>query len=268
MAGKSLPCLICVFTFSMIALTSCDDPQGPQTPYVPPQVTIDAKIKECVQLPSALTICADQFDAIITVVGALSIPSVTVNDITCELSYSEEDSFIFRYDDFPIAQGDSAHLRMTCLDVNSNYIIGEADVIVPGQFVVTPQDTTNPIIFQPGSELTITWTSSAGADVYGVHAFLICSFYDTLGIMTGYYSFFDSLLQDTAFTLQSTDLFVNEEEIDSLFGGWGCVYVNAQCGPWQEGVQGNVMTSARDTIGCFKSETFGGLIFFDLVDLN
>lgn len=182
------------------------------------------------------------------------IPTVYVNNIEIPFDMSE----IFFYRDFPISPGDSARLRIEHTKQDGGPGVSEANVQLPALFTITSHDTSGADTIPYGEDLTIIWTSSAGADAYRASSSFHCRYEDTAGVQQDHDYVFTRISADTSITFLSSDIFPDSAEVGTVLYYSAHFSLSSLDGPWQEGEVGNI---TGDGIGTFHGRTVAGSLY-------
>ncbi len=190
----------------------------------------------------------------VNVSNAEAVPSVKINDR--ELEFYSGSRFYFD-GDFSLTPGAEYELVVTA---GSN--TATATVTLPGDFGITAPDTS--YVLPKGSSLDALWDSASHSNYYGVYLYVYYEYYDTSGTVQSFHFSSDTILSETSITYESSLLFPNLSEIDSISCGNGHFDIYAINGPsLVPGTPGNV---SGDGIGFFwakQSRESGG---FDVGD--
>lgn len=193
-------------------------------------------------------------DAWVSILNCPTVPNVTVNGNRLIGLRN-----FYKMDNFPIAARESANLRVTFTKLDGSQGTAQADVILPGVFHITSHDTSDENEISVGSDVTVRWTASEGADFYHTYIAISYSWYDT-SESRHYFSYRNDTLQtDTSITFSASHIFPDAEEISRVDYSWGNCYVNAAQGPYDVGEEGNV---TGDGMGFSYGWTNGG--YFDI----
>ena len=242
------------FLLLAVALVGCRGPEGPVGPEGPAG-TLPVFITGYVESPFQGDTTSDVRVEVSNVSG---IPVVYVNDVNIPLNMRRGTYGFFDYD-FPISAGDSARLRVEHAKYDGGLGISQADVKLPGHFMITSHDTSGYDTIPFGNQLTITWNSSEGADLYHALVRLSCRYRDTTDVEQLFYLDFDTLFMDTSIIFASSEIFPDTTVVDSLIYYHGDFVISSLSGPWQEGEPGNI---TGDGIGYFHGWTSGAILHF------
>lgn len=180
------------------------------------------------------------------------VPLVSVNGIALPFNGYYYSDLQFRYSDFPILRGDSAHLIIDYIDIMGDSASAWADVIVPGHFQITQPDTDeyqHPFF----EDLTVTWTPSEGAEVYRVHLSMNIMYHDSAGDYQQFYFYEDSVFTGSETITYPADMIFPQLGTGDVFQyGTGSVWVYAEDGPAFSTVPYNIQ---GDGYGFFNAQT-------------
>ena len=239
------------FLLLAVALVGCRGPVGPEGPIG----TLPVYITGYVDSPFGGDTTSDVRVEVSNVSG---LPAVYVNDIKIPLDIYRG-TYRFRDYDFPISAGDSARLRVEHAKYDGGLGISQADVKLPGHFMITSHDTSGIDTIPFGNQLVITWNSSEGADLYRAGVRFFCRYRDTTDVNQEFYLNLDTLFADTSIIFASSEIFPDTTVVDSLIYYSGDFMISSLSGPWQEGEPGNV---TGDGIGSFHGWTDGAILRF------
>ncbi|MCK4306842.1 hypothetical protein KAW50_01290 [candidate division WOR-3 bacterium] len=168
------------------------------------------------------------------------VPSVQINEQELEL-YPSTSGLYFR-EHFPLTPETEYELVVTTSSDTAT-----ATVKLPGNFSIIAPDTS--YVLPKGSSLDISWDSASYANHYRVHLYVYYRYSDTSGNSENFRFSRDTILSETSITYESSLLWPNLSEIDSIFYGHGDFDVSAIAGPsLVPGTPGNV---SGDGIGFF-----------------
>lgn len=205
----------------------------------------------------------------VTVTDAPSIPSLWVNNLACplDMGMSWPGTFAFNFSDTgSLAQADSLFLKISFLKSDGSTGLAQAAVATPDTFrILSP--TGWDILLPVGSDLAITWSSSARAQNYNLHLHLDYTFFDTLNLFHYHRFSLDTLVVDTSVIFSAQTLFPNLGVMhpDSAVNGEGHLQLNALNGPCLPGALGNV---SGDGEGFFLATTTGGYLSLTVQSAN
>ena len=190
----------------------------------------------------------------VNVSNAEAVPSVKINDR--ELEFYSGSRFYFD-GDFSLTPGAEYELVVTA---GSN--TATATVTLPGDFGITAPDTS--YVLSKGSSLDALWDSASHSNYYGVYLYVYYEYYDTSGTVQSFHFSSDTILSETSITYESSLLFPNLSEIDSISCGNGHFDIYAINGPsLVPDTPGNV---SGDGTGFFWAKQSRGSGGFDVGD--
>ncbi len=190
----------------------------------------------------------------VNVSNAEAVPSVKINDR--ELEFYSGSRFYFD-GDFSLTPGAEYELVVTA---GSN--TATATVTLPGDFSITAPDTS--YVLSKGSSLDALWDSASHSNYYGVYLYVYYEYYDTSGTVQSFHFSSDTILSETSITYESSLLFPNLSEIDSISCGNGHFDIYAINGPsLVPDTPGNV---SGDGTGFFWAKQSRGSGGFDVGD--
>jgi len=242
------------FLLLAVALVGCRGPVGPEGPVG----TLPVYITGYVESPFGGDTMGDVRVEVSNVSG---IPVVYVNDIKIPLDIYPGTYRFLDYD-FPISAGDSAKLRVEHAKYDGGLGVSQADVKLPGHFMITSHDTSGIDTIPFGNQLVITWNSSEGVDFYHARVRLSCRYRDTTDVEQLFYLNLETLFVDTSIIFGSSEIFPDTAVVDSLVYYYGDFRISSLSGPWQEGEPGNV---TGDGIGSLQGWTDGAILRFHAV---
>jgi hypothetical protein len=147
---------------------------------------------------------------------------------------------------FGIAGVDSAHLGISYTMQDSSIGVASSTIRIPGYFEFT--DTAQSIVW--GDDYEFEWEGSEGATGYWANFASRLSYVDTAGVIIYNQLDYDTILAigDTSLLAQTSSLFPDSSEFESLSSFYATFTVRGISGPWFEGEANNI---TGDAFGLF-----------------
>ncbi len=246
---EALTVLMLVISLGLIA--GCTGPEGPAGPAGGSPVYVTGTLSWPGRVDSTGVVRVE-------VIGVSGIAAVYVNDI--EIPFFAYSTYYL--EDFPISPGDSARLWVEHTKQDGGSGVSQANVRLPTDLVITSHDTSGTDTIPYGVDLTVTWTSSAGADAYSVNVSCNCAYRDTANVDQTFHYHLRDVFADTSITFPSTDIFPDTAQMDTMYGWSGNLYFESFDGPWQPGETGNV---TGDGIGTFHAQLEGPRLHLEAI---
>ena len=236
---------------AVLALLGCQGPQGP------PGMTVEppAYVSGFVTFWSGDTNGAY---ASVSLQNASNIAAITVNGLPIPVDLYGGGFPNYNADNLALAPGDSAHLLINFTQLDGQPGSARADLKTPGAFeILTPDSILDSLEF--ADTLNLAWSSSEGAEAYWVLFVLSFSYFDTIGFSHFEYESNQFLSYDTAFTVLPSSFVPDSVVMDSVYGFWGYIQLQALSDWFDIGEAGNV---SGDALGYLRSNYYLDQIYF------